>query len=621
MLKTVRQALEVIDTTAKRWIVVIVAMTLVSSVLEAIGISLIFPLLKLITEPQIIETNATLAWVYGFLGLSSAGQFIIVTSVGFFGVFLFKNLFMVAFYYVQFTFAYTGTVRLADRMLKLYLGAPYTAYLSRNSAELIRNVRESAHDVYSTFLVNLINLVVEVFLIVAVATIVFLVEPMATLIASAVVLPLILGYYKICGPMFERWGHERLTLSQAALQLLQQSLGSFKESRVLGREAFFVRHFKNIQLKEVSNRRNNQMGSQLPRLINEMILLGAMLAVVVVVFLSNTEISDVIAALGVFAAAALRLMPSVNRITVALNSLRASTPAVETIHRELDAFGRHRPASPTPAATQGADEQPDASIDSIKFEDIDYRYPDSQAPALENINVEIRAGQLIGLVGASGAGKTTFADIVLGLLAPTAGRLLINGRQADMRQTIARHKVGYVPQSIYILDDSLRNNVAFGIDPDEIDDARVHAALKLAHLDQLVEQLPDGISSQLKEHGARLSGGQRQRVGIARALYDDPDVLVLDEATSALDNETEHEISRAIQELKRRKTVIVIAHRLSTVRSCDKLIYLDHGKIVDIGTFDHLVAHNPNFAYLAELSGMNGAVDNARQALKKAGAS
>jgi ATP-binding cassette, subfamily B, bacterial PglK len=605
MRNAIRQVFQIVDNTAKRWIWLIVILTLISSALEAVGISMIFPLLKLITEPEILKTNQTIGWVYDALGLNSPSQLIIVISVAFFGVFLFKNFFMAGFFYVQFTFAYTGTVRLADRLFHLYLRAPYTAHLSRNSAELIRNVREAAHDVYSTFLVSFINLIVEIFLILAVATIVFLIEPMATMIAGSFVVSLILGYYMIFGSMFERWGHERLALSRSALQILQQSLGSIKESRVLGRTDFFVRSFENIQLKETSNRRNHQMGSQLPRLINEMILLGAMLSVVVVVFLSNTAISDVIAALGVFAVAALRLMPSVNRITVALHNLRASMPAVETIHRELAEFSLY-PAEVLVGQEKGV--TPSDSIRSIKFEKLSFSYPGSDIPALHGVDVEIHSGESIGLVGASGAGKTTFADIILGLLTASSGRLRINDREADIQNAVRHHKVGYVPQFIYILDDTLRNNVAFGIDPEKIDDARVHAALKLAHLDQLVGQLPDGIDSELKEHGARLSGGQRQRVGIARALYDNPDILVFDEATSALDSETEYEITCAIQELRGSKTVIVIAHRLSTVRACDRLLFLDQGRIDAIGDFDSLIEHSPKFARLAKLSGIGGAI-------------
>jgi ATP-binding cassette, subfamily B, bacterial PglK len=601
MRNAIRQVFQIVDKTAKRWLIIIIILTLISSALEALGISLIFPLLKLITEPEIIKTHETLSWIYEALGLTSSGQFIILTSVAFFAVFLFKNIYMAGFYFIQYTFAFTGTVRLTERLLHLYFDAPYAVLLARNSAELIRNVREATHDVYSTFLVSFINLIVEAFLILAVATIVFLIEPMATIIAGGLIIALISGYYVVCGPLFERWGHERLALSRSALQTLQQSLGSIKESRVLGRTDFFLRRFKDIQLKEISNRRNHQMSSQLPRLINETIMLGAMLAVVVVVFLSNVAVSDVIAALGVFAAAALRLMPSVNRITVALNSLRGSMPAVATVHSELAEFSAYQP----PSSAIYDKDTPPRTIRSIRLEKLCFSYPGSDIPALRDIDAEIHAGESIGLVGASGAGKTTLADIILGLLSATSGELVVNGCEANVETAIQHQKIGYVPQSIFILDDTVRNNIAFGIDPEKIDDAQVHAALKLAHLDQLVEQLPDGISTELNEHGARLSGGQRQRVGIARALYDDPNILVFDEATSALDGETEYEITRAIQELKVNKTIIVIAHRLSTVRSCDRLFFLDEGRLVDSGSFDELRKRNDRFNRLAEISGIS----------------
>ena len=600
MYETAHKAFAILDAPARRMLVVLFVMTLVSATLEAVGISMIFPILKLMTEPSAVETNAHLNWAYTALGLESPGQFVIVCTVTFFGLFLAKTLFLIGFYHVQYTFAYTGIARLSNRLFGLYLNAPYLTHIERNSTVLIRNVRESTHDVYSTFVVNLINLAVEVFLVASVTVIVVVVEPMATLAAGTVVCILVFSYFKVFGNAFERWGHERLTLSQQALQSLQQSLGAIKESKVLGRTAFFERAFTNIQDREVINRRNHQMVSQLPRLVNELVLLGGMSAVIITVFVSNTVVSDVIASLGLFAAAALRLTPSVNRITSSLQNLRASKPAVSMVYDELQRFTDHAEA---PAQIEASEQ----AIERIDFQGVGFSYPSARKPALEHINTVIHRGESVGLVGASGAGKTTLADIVLGLLAPTEGLLLINGQPITGETAGASYRVGYVPQSIYFTDDTLRKNIAFGIDERDIDDTLVRRAIALAHLDDVVAAMPDGLDTPLHEQGSRFSGGQRQRVGIARALYNDPEILVLDEATSALDSETEHEISRAIQDLKGRKTIIVIAHRLSTVRSCDRLLFLDQGHLVDEGSFEHLLKSNARFRRLATLSGITEA--------------
>ena len=598
MYETARKAFAILDTPARRMLIALFVMTLIAATLEAVGISMIFPILKLMTEPEVVETNTYLNWAYEGLGLSTPGEFVVACTAAFFGLFLAKTLFMMAFYFVQYTFAYAGIARLSNRLFGLYLNAPYLTHIERNSTVLIRNVRESTHDVYSTFVVNLINLAVEVFLIASVTVIVVVVEPVATLAAGAVVCVLVFAYFKLFGNAFERWGHERLALSQQALQSLQQSLGAIKESKILRRTAFFARAFTDIQDREVVNRRNHQMVSQLPRLVNELVLLGGMSAVIIVVFVSNTLVSDVIASLGLFAAAALRLTPSVNRITSSLQNLRTAKPAVNMVYDELQRFEDGNGEPETPAEF--------GSVDRIEFQDVGFTYPSAPAPALRDIDTVIRHGESIGLVGASGAGKTTLADIVLGLLTPTEGRLLINGEVVSGTAG-AGYRVGYVPQAIYFTDDSLRRNIAFGIDENEIDDTLVNRALALAHLDAVVAAMPDGLDTSLREQGSRFSGGQRQRVGIARALYHDPEILVLDEATSALDSETEYEISRAIQDLKGRKTIIVIAHRLSTVRSCDRLLFLDDGRLIDEGRFDELLARNARFRRLASLSGISEA--------------
>ena len=332
-----------------------------------------------------------------------------------------------------------------------------------------------------------------------------------------------------------------------------------------------------------------------PRYIVEVTLVGAMLVVVYTLTRSGQSASDLLAILGVFALAAYRLMPSANRILSAVNNVNFVRAPVEDVHRDMQLFAE--------TAAEGAPGEAGEAVtfaDSITLENLSYIYPGAAEAALNDVNQSIQRGESVGIVGRSGAGKTTLIDVILGVLAPSAGRLLVDGR--DIRASLGswQRRIGYVPQTIYLTDDTLRRNVAFGFEDEAIDDARIGAVLEAAYLHDFVSSLPGGLDTVVGEHGVRLSGGQRQRIGIARALYHDPDVLVMDEATSAVDSETERHIAAAIQALHGRKTILIIAHRLSTVRGCDRLLFLDGGRCPAAGSFDELMAGNASFRAMVD---------------------
>jgi ATP-binding cassette, subfamily B, bacterial PglK len=371
-----------------------------------------------------------------------------------------------------------------------------------------------------------------------------------------------------------RWGKTRQHHDGLRLQHLQQGLGGAKDVKLLGREGDFLAQYSihNLGVARVARRQNTL--KQLPRLWLELLAVVGLAGLVLVMLAQGKPLDGLLPTLGLFAAAAFRLMPSANRMLGALQGLRFSLPVVETLDRELNLLEDVAP----PAVSS-----PLLFQQSLVLEAIAYRYPDSESNALESVSLVIRRGTSVGFIGGTGAGKSTLVDVVLGLLAPTGGKVLVDGVDIQTNLRGWQNQIGYVPQSIFLTDDTLRRNVAFGLADQQINEQEIERALRAAQMDEFVRSLPRGINTIVGERGVRLSGGQRQRIGIARALYHDPAVLVLDEATSSLDVATETGVMQAINELHGQKTVLIVAHRLSTVSGCDRIFRLERGRLVEAG--------------------------------------
>ena len=398
----------------------------------------------------------------------------------------------------------------------------------------------------------------------------------------------------------ERIGADIARLKEMELRSAREGLTSIKETQVFGREDYFASDFRAKRFALGIRGVHRMVLSNAPRLFVETATITVMLGVFIFALSSDRQTSELTAVLGLFAVAGLRLLPSANRILTAINQIRESSTLFEKLCREYATLSEligstDRPEPPLPAAIKS----------SITLDEISFRYPGQDQDVLKDISLTIPSGQSLALVGPSGAGKTTLADIILGVLSPTAGAVLIDGQEIPARSKAWRAHVGFVPQVITLTNDTLRRNIAFALPDSEIDEARIARAVRLSHLEDFVSELPDGLDTDVGERGIRLSGGQRQRVGIARALYHDPDLIVLDEATSALDTATESEIAQAIDELRKEKTMIIIAHRLSTVRNCDRLAYLEDGRLVAVGGFGELVEKSREFKAMVELSGIS----------------
>ena len=592
MLSLFRRCLSLVDRSTHWQAVGVVVLMIIGAFLEVLGIGLVFPLVKILAEPSLLTDNEWARRILGPVTTENRHQALVLLAGGFFGVIVFKNAFLLLIYAVQARFLNKSEAVLAGRLFDHYLHGDYRLHLMRNSAGLINNVVSTASAVYSHALRGFMTIGIEVFLISVLTVVLLVADPVMTVGALVLVSIGVAVFYLVIKRWLAAWGQQVTVIKGRIMQNLQQGLHSIKEVKVFGREAFVFDGFDSARRDLASVLTRIHVANAAPRLWIETVTVGGAIIGVIYIVLKGGS-SGLFSVLALFAAAAFRLIPSMNRILTAMNSIRGGTYPVNAIYDDLHAFQRS-------AATLDGGKLPFHR--ALSLDDVCFTYPDTSTAAVANINLTITKGESVGLVGPSGAGKSTLVDIILGLLPPQSGRILVDG--VDIRENIRawRRRIGYVPQTNYLLDDTLRRNIAFGIEDDAIEEKRIRDAVFRAQLGGLVAQLPNGLDTPLGERGARISGGQRQRVGIARALYLDPDIMVLDEATSSLDSETEHAINQAIERLRGVKTIIVIAHRLSTVRQCDRLIFLVGGRIVDIGTFEELTARNDTFRNLVELA-------------------
>jgi ATP-binding cassette, subfamily B, bacterial PglK len=557
----------------RRVSIVLVIFMLIGMALEILGISLIIPALSMIMQHDIATQYPILIpWLERF-GNPSHEKIVIAEMLFFVCVFIIKTLFLTFLAWKTAQFLYSFLPSLSQRLFIGYMQKPYAFHLQRNSAQLIRNTINQVNIITSVTQQGLL-LLAEVLVLIGISALLLYVETFGAILVMSILMIAGIGFHNMTKDYLLRWGEARQYHDGMRIQHVQQGLGGVKDIKLLGRESGFTEQYRlhNFACAQVSQRQATLLA--LPRLWLELLAIIGLVVLVLAMIFQGKPIESLIPTLGVFAGAALRLMPSVNRIITAVQSIRYSMPVIDTLHNELKLF--HSDAVLK-------NEQDLKFKYNLKLEKLDFRYPESESKALENINITIPCGASVGLIGGSGAGKSTLVDIILGLFIPETGSVNIDG--INIRHDIRswQDKIGYVPQSIYLTDDSLLRNVAFGVPDAEIDHDAVWCSIKAAQLEQFVNELSKGIDTVVGERGVRLSGGQRQRIGVARALYHDPSILVLDEATSSLDVETEREVMRAVDNFKGKKTIIIVAHRLSTVENCDYIYKLERGKVIEEG--------------------------------------
>jgi ABC-type multidrug transport system fused ATPase/permease subunit len=556
--------------------IVLLGLMLIGMMLETLGVSLVIPALAMLTQGNIALRYPAFQPVLDALGNPSQQTLVIGGMLVLVGVYLIKAMFLALLAWSQMRFAFGVQEQLSQRLFAVYLRQPYTFHLQRNSAQLIRNVINEVSMITGNAILPVMLLLTEGLVLIGLCGLLLAVEPQGALIVVSVLGAAAWGFHRLTHGSIEHWGKARQYHEGLRLQHLQQGLGGVKDVKMFGREADFLQQYRihNYQSAHVAQLQSTLQ--QLPRLWLELLAVSGLAILVISMLVQNRPLEAVLPTLGLFAAAAFRLMPSVSRILGAVQALRFGMPMIDVLHAELnlkipDAAGNQKPSAPFHS--------------SIELNHVSYTYPAAASAALKDISLLIKRGESVGFIGASGAGKSTLVDIILGLLTLEKGVVLVDAKDIQQNLRNWQDQIGYVPQSIYLTDDTLRRNVAFGLPDEQIDDAAVKRAIQSAQLEDFVSGLPYGLMTMVGERGIRLSGGQRQRIGIARALYHDPAVLLLDEATSSLDTETEHGVMQAVKALKGNKTILIVAHRLSTVDHCDRLYRMEKGELVNnIGT-------------------------------------
>jgi len=428
-----------------------------------------------------------------------------------------------------------------------------------------------------------------------------IVEPTITLAAFFAVGLVFVGIFMVLKRHYVLWSMEKLHQSRNRIQTLQQSFGALKEIKILARESLFGRQLGAIQLILTKVRAKSITASEIPRVVSEIMLGIALVGMITYLVGHEQTLTAFLPLTALYGAAVFRILPSMNRIMGSLENIRGGFPALDRIYDDLRIDLDRRAAEDSTAS----DNTSIKTFQQIDMQNIRFRYSPGTPEILSDVAFTIRRGESVGLVGMSGAGKTTLVDILLGLLTPDSGTFTVDGHPAPAGKRAWLQQLGYVPQEIYLLDDTLTRNIALGVNDSEIDHDAVDQAIKTAQLTDFINALPNGVATVVGERGVRISGGERQRIGIARALYHDPEIIVFDEATSSLDNITEQTFARALDELHGKKTIVLIAHRLSTVRGCDRLYYMKNGRVVATGSFDHLRATNTEFGNLAALANID----------------
>lgn len=564
-----------------------------AALLEVAGVGLLPAFIATLNEPKTLLEHAGLSRMPLF-AQSDDGQIITLIGAVLAAFFVVKNLMLASIAYQQSNFVARCQAELSTRLLSVYLRQPYTFHLRRNSAELIRNTIDETISIFIGVVIPGCTVLTEALVIVLVSALLLAVNPLATLLALIVIGGISLAFYRYFRGRVRLLGERKQLEAAEVIKWVSQSLGGIKEAIILGRERFFIESYaRHIAAYSRSNTLVATIAT-LPRLFVETLVVCGLVLVVVVLVRSGSSVKAILPTLVLFGVAALRLMPSVTRIVSSLTTIKFHQPAIETVARDLAEGAANR------AAALQAPAHRIALTDAIEARGVSYTYPGAHAPALRDVTLRIPSGAMVAFVGRSGAGKSTLVDILIGLHLPGSGSVRVNGHDIADNVRGWQENIGYVPQTIFLTDDSLRRNVAFGLEDAEIDDAMVMRALEAAQLGELVKELPMGLNTEIGERGSRISGGQRQRIGIARALYRDPDVLVLDEPTTALDRPTAEEISAVLRSLAGKKTILLIAHQMTTVRLCGRVFLLRDGTLAAAGSFEELAQAHPGFQSLVE---------------------
>ena len=594
MIEVYRNILSLFDARERGRFWLLAAVMVVVAVAEVVGISTVLLLLKVLAAPAIITENATLAWCYQTFEFRSTFAFQVALSAAVFATVLGSLIIKALGTYAITRFSTMRGYTISCRLLESYLHKPYAWFLDHNSADVGKNVLSEVDGLVQRVIVPGLKLMSNMLVVIGIVGFLVYVDPVVSFLAAG-----FLGgsYAFIYVKMRDRLRHAGEQMYDAIGQrfvIATEATGGIKDVKLLGLEDDYVRRFAIFAKQSAHNGARMQLMSELPRFALEAITFGTLLGLVMVLLLrSGGDIAAIIPTLGIFAFAVMRLLPSLQQTYQGLASIRGARTALDSILRD------YRLVEVPVPVTASAD--PLTLDRALELSGVGYRYRSADRTTLSGLDLTIAARTTVGLVGGTGAGKTTLVDLILGLLSPDEGEIRVDGTAVTASNLRSWQKMlGYVPQSIYLTDDTVAANIAFGVPADQIDHAAVERAARAAALhDFVVAELAKGYDTIVGERGIRLSGGQRQRIGIARALYRQPTLLIMDEATSALDTITERVVMEAVQNIRSDTTIILIAHRLSTVKTCDRIFLMEKGRVVAAGTYDELVKDSATFRKMA----------------------
>ena len=586
MIRIVKKCRSIMTHEQQMRILLLGFLMVIGGILEMLGVSMVLPLMTAVMDKNFMEKSyvQTLCSIFR---ISTYYEVMMLLLGALIFIYIFKNAFLFLEYFLQYRFVCNNRFLVQRRLLEVYMYRPYEFYLNATTGEIMRIINTDTINAFN-LLTTVLNFFTEVVVSAALITIIFIIDPsMAALIGLVLGIIMVL-MFKAVKPVLRRASQKFMKNTSLANKWLLQSLNGIKDVKVSHKEEYFIDEYAVYGRQAIDAEKINSVVTLLPRLLIEAVSVASVLAVIMGLLSMGQSLDKLMPQLTAFAFAAVRLLPSTTRISGAVNSAAFQEPMLDNLIKNLNAAKdfeqqKQKEQQDELRRQEEAEKRGEQLTYEKQFElsHIHFRYPNAETDVLDDADMVIPAGASVGIVGASGSGKTTAVDILLGLLKPQSGSVLTDGRDIRSDYSGWLSHLSYIPQTIYMLDDTIRANVAFGLRAEEIDDAKVWEAVKEAQLGPFIDSLPDGIETKIGERGVRLSGGQRQRIGIARALYTDPELVILDEATSALDNETEAAIMESINSLHGRKTLVIIAHRLSTIEECDKIFRVEDGKITD----------------------------------------
>lgn len=578
MKEVIRTYLEIFDKKQKLHIIILFFMVLVGAVLETLGVSMIIPMVTAVLEPNIIESNSSVRKVCEIMHIDNSQSFLMLMMISIIVVFIFKNMYIIFLNYVQYRFIYNNQFRMTLRLMRQFVRKPYEYFLNNNFNYIKRVVTADANNLFA-MLLNLIKFATEVIVLVGLLILLLVVDWKMTFFIAMLLLCVVSFLALGFRPIMRRAGDNSKIYAVEADKWFYQTFNGIKDLKICSKEEAFVGKYDKYYKKYMDSQRNFGILSVIPQMFIEAIFVSGMMLYLIFTLLLDKDIVALIPQISAFAVAAIRLMPSANRINSYLNSFSFYKVYISDINKSLKENWENRNWIAERYNDTG-DIEPLIFREKIELKNLYYKYSNSNKYILKKASMLIPKGKSVAIVGSSGAGKTTVVDLMLGLLDAEKGEILVDGKSIYNNYQGWLKQIGYIPQNIYLIDDTIKNNIALGYQDGEINEERIWEVLEEAQLADFVRRLSNGIYTVVGDRGARISGGQRQRLGIARALYENPDILIFDEATSALDNETEAAIMESINFFKGKKTLIIIAHRLKTIENCDIQYKVADGKIV-----------------------------------------